>query len=76
MIKNIILCSIPLLLASCASMDEPSHNNAGSIDYYLQKNEPVALHRNANGMTDGEVTACLLRYSARFDVGDTLFICN
>jgi PBP1b-binding outer membrane lipoprotein LpoB len=76
MIKHIILCLILLPLASCANMDAPSANHAGNIDYYLEKNNPPALHRNANGMTDSEVIGCLLRYSSRFDVGDTLFICN
>jgi PBP1b-binding outer membrane lipoprotein LpoB len=75
-IKYIVLCLIPLLLASCASMDAPSPNHAGNIDYYLQKNNQVALQRNSNGMTDSEVIGCLFRYSTRFNVRDTLFICN
>jgi hypothetical protein len=66
-----------LMLTSCVTWDEPNANHAGNIDYYLQKNErPVALERDSYGRTRSEVISCLFRYSSRFDVADTLYICD
>jgi hypothetical protein len=77
MTKHIILAFIVAMLSGCATWNDPSPNNAGNIDYYLQKNAPpVALERDSYGRTRSDVFSCIFRHASRFSVADTLYICD